>query len=190
MAIGIVSSDDFDLEVLKDSSVTPEKVTAEIVEIPEKGRGHQREVPDSLRKIIGEESEINGRNSAVALAKQFGISPSSVSAYANGATSTASYDEPKSSIRDHINRSKERISKKARVKLINALDLITPDSLSRVDKLKDVSSIAKDMSSIIKDMEPATENSQTSNAPQFIFYSPQVKREEHFETLLLPPSDT
>lgn len=166
------------------------EITGEFVEISNKGRQvGSREVPNSLRKMIGEESQINGRDSALKLAQQFGISKSSVSAYANGSTSTASYDEPKSDIRQHINRSRERISKKAQSKLIAALNYITPETLGQVDKLKDISSIAKDMSSIVKDMEPPLDKNPQVNGPQFIFYCPQIKTEEHFETILLPNNE-
>ena len=141
-------------------------------------------MPDSLRQIIGETNEIEGREAAVKLAKEFGISSSSVSAYANGATSTKSYDTAKASIRDHINRSKERISKKARRNLNLALENITPEKLANA-KLRDLSGLAKDMSGIVKDMEPNTNSAEAANKPQFIFYSPQFKKEEHFDVIVV-----
>jgi len=188
MAIGIVNDDDFNLEIDKCVQVPtkPRVHIPEIIEI-ERGRGKGNvAVPEALQKIIGEESNINGRQEAIALAESFGISASSVSAYANGATSTASYSDTKPSIRQHINAAKERISKKARGKLLAALDEITPQKLKEVTKLRDISGIAKDLSGIVRDMEPAKEeSSDSSNKPTFVFYSPQFKKEEHFETIIL-----
>src|SRR6187399_325506 len=116
MPIGIVSSEDFDreLEKLNRQSGTPKKVpsTAQVVDVPSKGliqevpnRGRKEgdnNVPDSLRNLLAEEHLLNGRNEALSLAKDFGISSSSVSAYAKGATSTTTYNEPKPSILNHI----------------------------------------------------------------------------------------
>lgn len=180
MPLGVVNDNDFELEISKCIKI------GEVIQSPNKGRGPQREVPDSLRRIIGEESEINGRKEGVALAKQFGISPSSVSSYANGSTSTASYNQPKSSITDHINRVKERITKKAKNRLILALNEITPEKLAEA-KLKDISSVAKDMSGIIKDMQEDSQDraGQNSNVPQFIVYSPQFKKEEYYDTIIV-----
>lgn len=181
MAIGVVDDKEFETEVSKITPVVKEGVVVDII----KGRGNGNvEVPDSLRKIIGEVNEIDGRKDALALAKQFGISSSSVSAYGNGATSTASYDDSKSSIKDHINRTKERISKKAQNRLVLALNEITPEKLKEA-KLKDISSIAKDMSGIVKDMEPEQAREGKDSGPQFIFYSPQFRKEEHFETIIV-----
>jgi len=187
MAIGIVNDDDFNLEIDKCNTV-PSKpiIIPEVIPI-ERGRGKGNvAVPESLQKIIGEESNINGRQEAIVLAQSFGISPSSVSAYANGAASTSTYNETKPSIRQHINAAKERISKKARGKLLAALNEITPDKLKEVTKLRDISGIAKDLSGIVRDMEPAKEElADTSNRPTFVFYSPSFKKEEHFETIIL-----
>jgi len=191
LPLGIVNDDEFESEIKRDSN-TP-KVTipssdikqAEVIDLPSKGRKEgDRQVPDSLRKIIGETSEVNGRQEALALAKSFGISPSSVSAYANGATSTASYNEEQKGLRDHINKAKERISKRARTKLILALNEITPEKLAAA-KLGEVSAVARNMSGIVKDMEPAAAGPGVLNGPQFLIYSPQFSKEEHFETIVV-----
>lgn len=179
MAIGIVSDDDFDLELDKGKS----KVTAEIKQKPTLGRGiNHVEVPESLRKIIGETSEINGRQEALSLADTFGISPSSVSAYANGATSTTTYHNPNPSLKNHINSAKERISKKAKNRLIHALNEITPEKLAAA-KLKDISSVARNMAAIVKDMEPEIQVERSETGPTFVFYAPQVRREDQFEVI-------
>lgn len=179
MSIGIVSDDEFDKELTR-----IHKPTSIIVEMPAKGRGEgNKEVPESLRKIIGEESKINGRKAGLELAKRFNISPSSVSAYANGSTSTKSYHEPDKELREHINDSKSRIVTKAKNRLIQALGQITPEKLAEA-KLKDVSTVAMHMSAIVKNMEPDLPAPE-SNSPQFILYAPQFSKEERYETIIV-----
>ncbi len=189
MAIGLVSDEEFEREMRSHSAKKPreshpiESHTPEIVNTPTRGRTDgDRNVPDSLRKIIGEESVINGRQSALALAEQFGISPSSVSAYAKGATSTTTYNEPKPSIMQHLAKSRERAVKRASSTLNSALSAITQEKLDYAD-VKDLSGIAKDMSVIIKNLEPQSvqPDSEAGKAPQFVIYAPQFKQESAFD---------
>lgn len=194
MAMGIVSDSDFDKEL---SRISPERneesksvknpvITGEVIDVS-RGRGEgSTSVPDGLRKIIGEESAINGRQSAIELASQFGLSPSSVSAYANGATSTASYDRTPN--KPFVNDAKIRVSKRARGKLMLALSKITGEKLDGTNA-RDLASIAKDMSAVVKVMEPETPKSPNGDGegkgPTFIIYSPQFRDERHFETVVV-----
>lgn len=182
MAMGIVSDDEFESEI--ENLNRNKNVDATIAELPHPGRQEgDNNVPDSLRKIIGETSEIEGRQEAIELAKQFGISGSSVSAYANGSHSTSSYDRQPNL--NHINRAKERIGLRARKTLMRALSSITPDKLAESDA-KELAGVARDMSAIVKDMEPETlKNPENSNSPTFVIYSPQFKEEKHFEIINL-----
>lgn len=186
MPIGIVSDEDFMREMSayeKKEPVSP-VVTPEIVEMERPGRSTgDVNVPDALRQIIGEEAVINGRQSALGLAGMFGISPSSVSAYAKGATSTASYDSPKPAIISHINKSRARASKKAARVLDSALGAITQEKLDYTDA-KELAGIAKDMSVIIKNLEPPSDPSSDnpqSNQPQFVIFAPQFRDERSFD---------
>jgi len=195
MPIGIVSDDDF-LKELASTGVTTRKkessrpevvpsvapvIDATIVEKPSRGRDEgDVNVPDSLRQIIGEEAVINGRQAALRLAENFGISPSSVSAYAKGATSTASYDSPKPSIINHINKSRRRAIIKASKTLNGALEAITQEKLDYTDA-KDLSVIARNMSGIIKDLEPTqAAPSEEGKVPQFVIYAPTFRDERSF----------
>ena len=190
MPIGIVSDDLFSTELSRLSSVkkqpTSQVITPEIVEMEKPGRKEgDVDIPNSLRQIIGETSVIDGRKAALNLAQQFGISPSSVSAYAKGATSTASYDSPKPEIIQHINKSRARASKKAGAVLKAALGAITQDKLDYTDA-KDLASIAKDMTVVIKNLEPKIEgegSGQSSNTPQFVIFAPQFRDERSFEVV-------
>jgi hypothetical protein len=177
MPMGVV--DDSVLQRELDNCRTSEN--AEVVEMPHKGRSQgDNNVPDSLRKIIGETSEIEGRAEALNLARSFGISSSSVSAYANGSTSTKSYHSREASILEHINRRKLNITQKATRKLIGALDSITDDKLENA-KLRDVASVASAMSAVIKNMEPEPSKIGEGNSGvQFIVYAPQILKEDAF----------
>jgi hypothetical protein len=184
--MGIVSDKDFDKELGNLTPCPPMPVGGTngkgiaIVDIP-RGRGPNPEVPDSLRQIIGEEAAINGRANGLAIASQFGISPSSVSAYTNGSTSTATMDEQPGLAR--INDAKLRVAKKARNRLVMALNAITDEKIA-IAKVKDIAGVAKDMATVIRTMEPDTPKGLGgSNGPTFIFYSPQMRSEKVFEVV-------
>lgn len=181
MPMGIVSEKEFDSELGKlspdtESNSTP--ITGEVIDVTRGRPKNSTEVPNGLRRIIGEESATNGRQSAVELAQMFGVSPSSASAYGVGATSTSSYEERPN--QDIITKTKDRISKKARNKLMAALRHITDEKLGGA-KARDLAGIAKDMSAVVKNMEPEGPKSPVNNGPTFVFYSPQFRKEENFE---------
>jgi predicted transcriptional regulator len=183
MPIGIVSDSDFDSELNKISGeiARPKPAihgTVVTTEKPGRKEGDNN-VPNSLRKILGEESVINGRQEALGLAEMFGVSPSSVSAYAKGATSTASYDNPSRNILSHINKSRTRSVKRAQKVLREALDAITPEKLDTV-KVRDLAGIAKDMSAIIKNLEPEPVKDDSEKVPQFVVFAPSFIKQESF----------
>jgi predicted transcriptional regulator len=185
MPVGLVSDSDFENELSRLSGVKKEShpTTPEIVEMDQKGRKEgDTNVPDALRQIIGEDAVINGRQSALGIARMFGLSDSSVSAYAQGATSTASYHEPKSSFINHIQKSRARASKKAGKVLDAALGAITQEKLDYTDA-KELSGIAKDMSVIIRNLDPpsSSDSPVTTNQPQFVIFAPQFRDERSFD---------
>lgn len=201
MGMGVVSDNDFDAELTRNQptniakpSIPPPSIQddlpqtlitpSEIVDAPKLGRGEGNvEVPNPLRQMIGEEAAINGREAGLALAKQFGISPSSVSAYTKGATSTSTYNDTPNL--PHILASKSRTSKRARSKMMAAMAHITPDKLANA-KVGELATVAKMMSSIVKDMEPPTPvnpEGPTQNN-QFNFYAPHFRSEESYEVVV------
>lgn len=182
MAMGIVSDKDFE-KALSDVTPGPPLPLGNGVSIVDvnRGRGNGNiEVPESLRKILGEESAINGRQSALEIASNFGISPSSVSAYANGSTSTSSYDNQPNLA--HINKAKLKIAKKARNRLVMALNSLTQEKIETA-KVKDIAGVAKDMAAVIRTMEPEVPKVSGPNGPTFIFYSPQMRSEKVFDII-------
>lgn len=184
MAIGIVTDDDLQAELDRLNGIKPEPLV-EIVDKPSKGRDEgDVNVPDSLRQIIGETSVLEGRQSALALAEMFNISPSAVSAYAKGATSTATYDTPSKSIIGHINKSRQRAIKKAGKALTEAIDKIDENKLNDMSA-KELAGIAKDMSVVIKNLEPQKPvgEGEDKNTPQFVIFAPQFRDERSFPSI-------
>lgn len=182
MPMGIVSDEEFESE--KENSIIREPLP-DIIESHNPGRTKgDNNVPDSLRKIIGEEAIIEGRSSALELASSFGISPSSVSAYSNGSTSTKSMDKQPNL--KHLNESRQRVSSKAMKKMMSALDFITDDKLENESPIT-LSSIARNMGAIIKDMEPELDRDikNNINAPTFVFFSPRETKAEQYEHIFV-----
>jgi hypothetical protein len=185
MPIGLVNDLHFMEELSRCSGGVKKKETPEIIDIERPGRKTgDTNVPDSLRKVIADEHLMNGREAALNLAKDFGISSSSVSAYAKGATSTTTYDTPSKSLISHINKSRERAIKRASKTLNQALGAITQDKLDYTDA-RDLSGIAKDMSVIIKNLEPAApvEEKDSKSGVQFVIFAPQFREEKSFDVI-------
>lgn len=169
------------------SNSSGEVISGEVVEIKSRGWNGGRgigsvQVPDSLRKLIAETHAIEGREAALNLAKDFGVSSSSVSAYAKGATSTKTYDEPKQDIIAYVRARKNRVTKKALKVMQSSLDLLTEDRLAGA-KAKDISGIARDMSTIIGNMSDSVSENSVHNGPTFVLYSPQQTEESKFKVI-------
>lgn len=174
MPLMIVSEEEWEKEISNAKK-------AEIVTI-KKGRGEgNKEVPEEVKKLLSVE-DLNG-GSAFELGKALKISSSSISAYKNGATSTASYHEPKIELKTHIDGVKDRISRKAKRVILKSLDSITNDKLDEL-KPTDAAAVARQMSAIIKEMEPERIDDKKDNLPQFIVFAPQFNKEDHYETIV------
>lgn len=181
MPIGIVSQSEFEKEL--GDSQTPKGI---IIETPRPGRKTgDFNVPEPLRKIIAENSIEEGSKATKEFAASFGISSSSVSAYKNGARSTASYDNPDDGLRSIVKDTKIKISSRAKSRLLKAIHHITDEKLEGA-KVRDLAGIAKDLASVVKVMEPETKQAPINNGgPTFVFYTPPQKKEEQYETLIL-----
>ena len=183
MPLGIVNNQDFEAELVK-PGVRPQST---IINLPDKGRGETLEVPDMIRSIVGEDALENGSRATLSeggLAKYLGISPSSVSAYKNGSTSTSTYDKPEPKLNERIGKRKRIIVGKASKVLNESLSHLNDGRL--VDsKPVELSQIARNMAGIIKDMEPA-EKKEISAAAQIIIYKPAMQfNESKYETVHL-----
>lgn len=174
--MGLVDDDLFESELNNSNNEIP---SAQIKNINHGRKSGDNNVPESLRKLIGEEALVSGSKE---LARQFNVSDSSISAYKNGATSTASYNTPDESLAEHIDDVKDKIEDIARNKLLSALDQITEDKLKGT-KARDLAGIAKDMSAVVKNLEVDKESGV--KGPTFVIFAPSRKQEEFYETINL-----
>lgn len=133
---------------------------------------------DEERKVIAGEALLNGNQSAML---RFGVSQSSVSAYKNGATSTASYDRSDDELLKEVTNQRIKIAGRAHSKLSEALDHITSEKLAGAN-LRTIASVATAMSAVIKNIEPDQSN-QTNNNIQFTFYAPKQRSESQFDII-------
>lgn len=191
MPMGVISNEEFekqlhDSQVVEDTPLPtlPETrvITPEVLPMERPGRKEgDNNVPNALRNLIGVTSVEDGRAAALQLAEAFGVSPSSVSAYTEGATSTSTIaDKPNAPV---INDAKQRIAKKASKVLNRALLKITDEKLEAT-KAVELAQIAKSMSGIVKDMEPEEEGPE-KNEPQFHVFAPTIRQENHYETIVV-----
>ena len=189
MAMGVVTDSDFESQL---KNVTPPSPPTESqAETPEsdgqiiqkeRGRGKGNvEVPSTLRNLIAGTAAVEGREEALNLARIFNISNSSVSAYSNGASSTASYNKPKTEIKDVINTRKRHASRKALRKLHSTLDNIEEVDLKNLGP-KDLASIAKDLAGVVKIMTP-DEGHVSGPLVQFQLFSPPTRSENEYEVI-------
>lgn len=184
MSIGLVSDAEFEKEL---SSVSrpiskPSPGLIKPIETPGRSNGDVN-VPSALRTIIGETGAVDSRQDALALGKMYGISPSSVSAYTNGASSTASYNKPDEKIANPIAKARARIARKSRLVMSQAIDAITEDKLEGT-KARDLAGIAKDLAGVVRVMEENNNpNDDKSGRPPIIIYVPQMRIEESFEVI-------
>lgn len=180
--MGVVENSVFEKELER---LTNSKT--KIIELPKekhKGRNiNDVNVPQSLRKIIGETNELDSRTEALSIAKDFGISPSSVSAYAHGNTSTASYHKPNNDLDKHIEKKKRAVQLRARSVLMNTLAELKNRDLSDPSlKITELASVAKNMSGIMKDVEPSV-TIQGGNNTQILVYKPRMSNEEDYQII-------
>lgn len=188
MPLGVVSDDDFEKE-LNNSEVKLDDIgvpTIGRVDTIERGRGEgNNQVPDSMRKIIGETAITEGRGAALNLARQFGISEESVKNYTNGSVSSTDYNTGKKDLKDHLGIIRRNATRRAGRKLLKALDYITDDKLEEAPAGV-LAGIAKSLSGVVRDLEPEVEKATGSDRPaQFIVFAPQVVKESHFEVIEL-----
>ena len=141
-------------------------------------------VPHGLRSLIAVTAVNEGREAALQLGREFGISPSSVSAYSNGVNSTKDYNNPNGPIKNVVDKAKRKISIKARKKLHLALEQLTENKLM-ASNAKEVAGVAKDMAVIMKAMDPPEDSSvkTINNSPTFMIYAPQMKAESEYPVI-------
>ena len=187
MPIGIVSDEDFEKELENTNRTVPTRKPAVVVDI-NKGRGEgNKEVPEELRKLVGITAN-REQDRLVDIASAFSISTSSVSAYKNGATSTASYNQPDKSLQSANLTIKDRIADKAHRRVLSALKRVTGEKLDNAN-LKTISQVAKDLSIVAKNMESQATINNNITGPNYVFFAPRVRKEQEYEIIATDEKD-
>lgn len=184
MPLGLVKLNEFEREVNRlvavNNRLLEEPIRTEVKEI-EHGRGLGKlETPPSVRALIATEALVGVPSKE--LSETFGVSPSSVSAYKNGATSTSSYHEPDPKLKEAIDSSRDRIIGPAQSRLIKALEAISDEKLNDA-KVSIASGVARDMSTIIKNLQP--DPSVIVNQNKVIVFRPRQKEEDDYESIVV-----
>ena len=180
MPLGIVNDDIFEAEL---GNSLPTEPVAVIIEQKRPGRREgDTEVPDSIRKIIGDTALESGSAQGKQMARFFGTSEGTVPAYKKGATSMGDYQNPAKELGKHINKTKERIAKRASNRINLAFDAFTKDKLEEATA-PELASVIKQLSGVVKDMEPAREAEERGPAVQFVIHAPQIAREDTFDVI-------
>ncbi len=146
--MGIVSDQDFEKEIDSFSiPIKPVEKKSNVIDIA-KGRPEgKKEVPQPIRALIAEEAICGA--SPDSIKEQFNTSLSSISAYKNDATSTASYHNPNALLKKANDILRDEVSSAARGRLMSAIRALDDKKISEA-KARDIAGIAKDMSSIMK----------------------------------------
>lgn len=183
MAIGIVSDIEYESELDSLVARDPVRDPVEILTPSPLGRGENNlEVPETIRKIIGECALEDGSKETIStLAKSLDISPSQVSAYKHGATSTASYNESNQELKAHTDTIRDRISRRALSRVSLAISSLTKDKIDSA-KARDIAGIAKDMSAVVKNLEQESEETNRKNV-NYIIFAPRQRSEESFDVI-------
>lgn len=165
----------------------PEIVTSDMIRNP-MGAGRMKDVsnvPQSLRKIIAEESIEHGNKSAKNLLSNLGVTLSAptVSTYKSGNIS------PKNDISigdndllEYINQRKGKLGKKALNKLNLALTHLDEAKLQGLEA-KELSGVAKDMAIIVDKMQPTKRDEEKVAPVQFVIMAPQINNESHYQVV-------
>lgn len=205
MPLGIVSNSDFESELTNSGDIdrtvqkTPviDRTTNDIdspiitsdviIKRHERYNGGRAEgdvnVPQSLRKLLGDTATYEGRPQALSLAKEVGISPASVDAYTNPQVSGSLSQTNTNDISNFLASRKQKISKRAINKLAMAINMIDDEKLSSRNAVE-LSNVAKNMAQVVKHMEPEKATEDKGPAVQFVMFAPQVKNEMHYDTVI------
>lgn len=145
-------------------------------------RKNDVEVPESLRKIIGETAIMEGNKSALKLASSLGISSSSTNSYKNGKTSPNNNHKDNDLI-EYLNERKNKVAKKAMNKLNMALSNLDEPKMQGLEA-RELSGVAKDMAIIVKQMEPTVKSDAVVNPVSFQFVSIVQNSENQYQRVV------
>lgn len=139
---------------------------------------------DFARELIGTAAHFDSREN---VAREMGVSVTSVSNYKHGKLSTEQVEgglileKESEAIKKGIRKRLDDITIKGIDRISKALDLITTEKLEAVESVKDLTVISKNLSAVIEKANPK-ENVNT-NAVQVNLFVPPQKSEKEFESI-------
>jgi hypothetical protein len=180
MPLGIVTDDVFESEVKKEKPPV-----GEIKILPPKGRGSDNpNTPDSIRRLIGDNTLSEGFADSHELAAAFGISHQTANAYSNGDTSLRTWGDKDNPLKGFLEGRRKKIARRASSAVLRAIEGITDDKLGEA-KAVELAGIAKALSGVVKDMLPTENvgNTNVNTAVKLIVHVPQQTKETAFDTI-------
>lgn len=194
MSIGIVSNGEFEKEIERinrkvvEKNKDKEKINngshIEGLKSPGRGLGN-KEVSQAVRNFVAELGIEGYSNSEIK--ELTGLSQSSISAYKKGVNSTKDYNtRPNEETVIHINKTKDKISRRAKKVAIQALDELLSNDRIKHAKTRDLATIARSTSAIIKEMEEEKKDekfSNQNNGVQIIMMAPPVRQESTYDAI-------
>ena len=174
----ILLSDDKNLFKNDERNIIRGESNIEVRELRHGKKEGTTNLTDEQRQIIATEAIASGKT-YLEIADEYGISHDSVAAYANGATSCATYNVKDEVLNKHITQVKDVITSAAQNRLLTAIKEITDSKLSDA-KVRDLSGIAKDMSTVIKNMGPEV---VFNDNRKVILYKPRQREEDEYEVI-------
>lgn len=120
------------------------------------------EVPLATKALVGTLANLESQSN-IELAADFGLSKDQVSAFKNGKSTVNGQVNP--DLKEKIDDNLGQVRDAAADILMQTLGLLTPERIQSIQKVKDVTAVAKDMSTIIRN---ATPQSAQGNGPQNI----------------------
>lgn len=142
--------------------------TRDLVRIVDKAPGRPvgaTDVPLATKALVGTLANLESQSN-IELAKDFGLSKDQVSAFKNGKSTVNGKENPelKEKIEDNLGIVRDR----AADILLQTLGLLTPERIQGIQKVKDVTAVAKDMSTIIRNATPQNTDKGSQNIVQII----------------------
>jgi hypothetical protein len=136
------------------------------------------EVPLGTKALVGTLANLESQSN-IELAKDFGLSKDQVSAFKNGKSTVNAEVNPelKEKIEDNLGVVRDR----AADILLETLGLLTPERIQSIQKVKDVTAVAKDMSTIIRNATPQNKEPGSTNFVQIINHG--QRSEDSYEVI-------
>ena len=181
MALGIVSDEVFNQEVEKYLEGTVVQPSSN-----PKGAGRKpgsNDVPESLQKLLGDTKLESGKAAARELAVGLGLGPRQADVYALGKNGLGSNDPIVPGLAAHIEKTKERIARKAGALTEKAIDNLTEDKLAGAS-VAELATVMRSAAAVVKEMEPPVQAgpSNTQNV-QIVLHAPRMLDEKNLEVI-------